>query len=178
MKSATREWVQKAEEDFLVALDLARRRKRPRVEQCLFHAQQCAEKYIKARMEEAGLRIPRTHDLRRAARHVASSRTALGCAPARIAKPHRLRRRFPLPRSRSAETRGQAGTHRRQSRAPRDSADARARTLSAAKVAPAIKSRPTLRARRPVRTGKLTGKFVDFLPLAKCRGTGERVCRL
>jgi HEPN domain-containing protein len=29
----------------------------------LFHAQQCAEKYLKARLEEAGLAIPRTHNL-------------------------------------------------------------------------------------------------------------------
>jgi HEPN domain-containing protein len=29
----------------------------------VFHAQQCAEKYLKARIEEAGLTVPRTHDL-------------------------------------------------------------------------------------------------------------------
>jgi HEPN domain-containing protein len=63
MKQATREWVAKAEEDFLAATDLARRRKRPVWSTVCFHAQQCAEKYLKARMEEAGLPIPRTHDL-------------------------------------------------------------------------------------------------------------------
>jgi len=63
MKPATRECVAKAEEDFLSALDLARRRKRPVWSTVCFHTQQCAEKYLKARMEEAGLPIPKMHDL-------------------------------------------------------------------------------------------------------------------
>ena len=63
MKPSTREWVAKAEEDYLAALDLARRRKRPLWSGVCFHAQQCAEKYLKARMEEAGLPVQRTHDL-------------------------------------------------------------------------------------------------------------------
>lgn len=63
MKPSTREWVAKAEEDFLAAQDLARRRKVPLWSSVCFHAQQCAEKYLKARMEEAALRIPKTHDL-------------------------------------------------------------------------------------------------------------------
>jgi len=63
MKQATREWVAKAEEDFVSALDLARRRKRPVWSTVCFHTQQCAEKYLKARMEEGGLPIPKTHDL-------------------------------------------------------------------------------------------------------------------
>src|ERR1035441_6136638 len=58
MKPSTREWVAKAEEDYLAALDLARRRKRPLWSGVCFHAQQCAEKYLKARMEEAGLAVP------------------------------------------------------------------------------------------------------------------------
>ena len=63
MKPSTREWVVKAEEDYLAAVDLSRRRKRPLWSGVCFHAQQCAEKYLKARMEEASLAIPRTHDL-------------------------------------------------------------------------------------------------------------------
>lgn len=63
MKPATHEWVTKAEEDFLAALDLARRRKQPLWNSVCFHAQQCAEKYLKARMEEAGLPVAKTHDL-------------------------------------------------------------------------------------------------------------------
>ena len=63
MKQATREWLKKAEADFLAALDLARRRKVPLPDQVCFHCQQCAEKYVKARLEEANVRIPKTHDL-------------------------------------------------------------------------------------------------------------------
>ena len=28
-----------------------------------FHTQQCAEKYLKARLEEGGLSVPKSHDL-------------------------------------------------------------------------------------------------------------------
>jgi len=63
MKRSTREWAAKAEEDYLAAVDLARRRKQPLWSGVCFHAQQCAEKYLKARLEEANLAIPRTHDL-------------------------------------------------------------------------------------------------------------------
>lgn len=63
MKQATHDWVKKAEEDYLAAIDLARRRKRQLHNSVCFHCQQSAEKYLKARIEEAGLRIPKTHDL-------------------------------------------------------------------------------------------------------------------
>ncbi len=64
MKAETREWVRCAEEDFDVALTQFRRRtKRPTANAIGFHCQQCAEKYLKARLEEAGLGIPKVHDL-------------------------------------------------------------------------------------------------------------------
>jgi HEPN domain-containing protein len=67
MKQASRDWVkkaeEKAEEDYLAALDLARRRKRQLHNSVCFHCQQSAEKYLKARIEEAGLRILKSHDL-------------------------------------------------------------------------------------------------------------------
>jgi HEPN domain-containing protein len=63
MKVSTREWVTKAEEDFAVALTLARRRKKPLWGPLCFHAQQCAEKYLKARLNEASIMFHRTHDL-------------------------------------------------------------------------------------------------------------------
>ena len=61
MKPATREWVKKAENDFETALALMRRKKVLADSVC-FHCQQCAEKYLKARLEEAGRHVPRTHD--------------------------------------------------------------------------------------------------------------------
>jgi HEPN domain-containing protein len=63
MKAATRDWIDKAEADHLAALDLARRRKLPLHDMVCFHCQQSAEKYLKARLEEAAIHFPKTHDL-------------------------------------------------------------------------------------------------------------------
>ena len=63
MKGATREWVRCAEEDFDVAQALLRRRTKTAANSIGFHCQQCVEKYLKARLEEAGRPVPRTHDL-------------------------------------------------------------------------------------------------------------------
>jgi HEPN domain-containing protein len=63
MKASTREWVEKAEEDFLAASALNRRRKKPLWNIVCFHFQQAVEKYLKARLEEAALSVPKTHDL-------------------------------------------------------------------------------------------------------------------
>ena len=65
MKAATRDWIAKAEGGFLAAMVLARRRKVPLHDQVCFHCQQCVEKYLKARLEEAGIPHPKTHDLER-----------------------------------------------------------------------------------------------------------------
>ena len=63
MKPTTLEWIDKAEGDFATAQVSYRTRKLPNNDAVCFHAQQCAEKYLKARLEEAGLAIPRTHSL-------------------------------------------------------------------------------------------------------------------
>jgi HEPN domain-containing protein len=63
MKQLTQEWVEKAEEDWDVALRCYRARKQPSYNATVFHSQQCAEKYLKARLEEAGRTIPKTHKL-------------------------------------------------------------------------------------------------------------------
>lgn len=63
MKLATREWIRCAEEDFDVAVALMRRRTKTAANSVGFHCQQCVEKYLKARLEEAGLNAPKTHDL-------------------------------------------------------------------------------------------------------------------
>ena len=63
MKTSTREWITKAEEDFAVVNVLTRQRKKPLWSPVCFHAQQCVEKYLKARLNEASLAIHRTHDL-------------------------------------------------------------------------------------------------------------------
>ncbi|HPC61201.1 MAG TPA: HEPN domain-containing protein [Verrucomicrobiota bacterium] len=63
MKPLTREWVRKAENDFKVASQILRRRKDVVPDAACFFCQQCVEKYLKARLIEAGLPFPRTHDL-------------------------------------------------------------------------------------------------------------------
>ncbi len=63
MKASTREWIAKAKEDFAVALSLARPRKKPLWSPLCFHAQQCVEKYLKARLNEASVQFLKTHDL-------------------------------------------------------------------------------------------------------------------
>jgi HEPN domain-containing protein len=47
----------------VVASQIMRRRKQPVYDAACFHAQQTVEKYFKARLCEAGVAFPRTHDL-------------------------------------------------------------------------------------------------------------------
>lgn len=63
MKPITNEWINKAEGDYAVAQREIRVRKNPNHDAVCFHAQQCAEKYLKARLQEANIAFGRTHDL-------------------------------------------------------------------------------------------------------------------
>jgi len=63
MKALTLEWIKKAEGDFNSCLREVRARSHPNHDSACFHAQQCVEKYLKARLQEAGLAFPKTHDL-------------------------------------------------------------------------------------------------------------------
>jgi HEPN domain-containing protein len=63
MKPLTQEWVEKAEGDFAVAAQIMRARKQRVYDAACFHAQQAVEKYFKARLCEAGVVFPKTHDL-------------------------------------------------------------------------------------------------------------------
>lgn len=56
MKRATREWVNKAEDDYRLAVQIARGSE-PFHDQVCFHGQQSAEKYLKALFEEIGLLV-------------------------------------------------------------------------------------------------------------------------
>jgi len=62
MKSITKEWIEKAEQDFLVA-------KRefeavpPAYEPVCFHCQECIEKYLKAILQENDIYFEKIHDL-------------------------------------------------------------------------------------------------------------------
>jgi HEPN domain-containing protein len=55
-------WAARAEEDFILART-ALKRKQPLAYGACFHAQQCAEKYIKALLISKGADFPKTHDL-------------------------------------------------------------------------------------------------------------------
>lgn len=55
-------WATRAEEDYWLAQS-AIRRKRPLLYGACFHAQQCAEKYLKALLVFHGQDFPKTHDL-------------------------------------------------------------------------------------------------------------------
>ena len=63
MKPLTHECVKKAENDFKVASQILRRPKDRVPDAACFFCQQCIEKYLKARLVEAGLPFPKTHDL-------------------------------------------------------------------------------------------------------------------
>ena len=63
MKPLTSEWVEKAEGDFATASREIRVRKSPNYDAVCFHAQQCAEKYIKALLQEAEVPFGKTHHL-------------------------------------------------------------------------------------------------------------------
>jgi HEPN domain-containing protein len=63
MRAETREWIEKAEGDFGTAEREFRVRKKPNLDAVCFHAQQSAEKYLKAVLSVEGSEIPKTHDL-------------------------------------------------------------------------------------------------------------------
>jgi HEPN domain-containing protein len=63
MKPLTREWVEKAENDWSSLNREIRVRKNPNYDAVCFFAQQCVEKCIKARLVEADIYFKKTHDL-------------------------------------------------------------------------------------------------------------------
>ncbi|MBA3482826.1 MAG: HEPN domain-containing protein [Pirellulales bacterium] len=62
MQPITQEWINKAEGDFQAALALLAVSE-PVYDAVVFHAQQCAEKYLKARLIDAKVHFPRIHNL-------------------------------------------------------------------------------------------------------------------
>jgi HEPN domain-containing protein len=63
MNPLTVEWIDKAEGDFTTALRELRARKSPNYDAACFHAQQCIEKYLKARLQESGIAFSKTRNL-------------------------------------------------------------------------------------------------------------------
>ena len=63
MKPITAEWIAKAEGDFATLERESFVQENPNYDGICFHAQQCAEKYLKARLCEAGITVRKIHDL-------------------------------------------------------------------------------------------------------------------
>ena len=63
MRPETLEWVEKAEGDFQTAAREAAVADAPNFDAVCFHAQQSAEKYLKAVLVEHSIYFPKTHDL-------------------------------------------------------------------------------------------------------------------
>ena len=63
MKPLTKEWIAKAEGDYNTARREISAPSAPNYDAVCFHAQQCVEKYLKARLVEAGVEFTKTHDL-------------------------------------------------------------------------------------------------------------------
>jgi HEPN domain-containing protein len=62
MKEITKEWIKKAEEDYMVAVRESKLLPFPTYTVC-FHSQQCVEKYMKAILQENGVSFGKIHDL-------------------------------------------------------------------------------------------------------------------
>ena len=63
MKPLTKEWVKKAEGDYVTARRELRARKSPNYDAVCFHCQQCAEKYLKGYLVQQGQPFRPVHDL-------------------------------------------------------------------------------------------------------------------
>jgi HEPN domain-containing protein len=63
MNSLTVEWIEKVEGDYATAKRELRVRRHPNYDAVCFHAQQAAEKYLKAFLQEQNAPFPKTHDL-------------------------------------------------------------------------------------------------------------------
>jgi HEPN domain-containing protein len=63
MKPMTTEWIAKAEGDFAIMERECQVTDNPNYDGICFHAQQCAEKYLKARLCEVDITFSKIHDL-------------------------------------------------------------------------------------------------------------------
>jgi HEPN domain-containing protein len=61
--AVVREWVTKAENDLRTAIHTLKLGEQCPTDTVCFHAQQCAEKYVKALLVLDGIDFPKTHDL-------------------------------------------------------------------------------------------------------------------
>jgi HEPN domain-containing protein len=84
-RRVVRRWIAKAEEDILAAECLLKLGRHSPLGLVGFHAQQCAEKYLKALLLQEGLAVPRVHDLNVLVRSVPPTRI-LGLNPEELSR--------------------------------------------------------------------------------------------
>ena len=63
MNRITQEWINKAKGDYATAERELKAETNLNYDAVCFHAQQCAEKYLKAKLQEANIFFGKTHDL-------------------------------------------------------------------------------------------------------------------
>lgn len=63
MQQITQEWIEKAEGDFRTAIRELSVQRDPNYDAVCFHSQQCAEKYLKAQLQEEEIDFGKTHNL-------------------------------------------------------------------------------------------------------------------
>lgn len=94
--AVVREWVTRAENDLLAATHLLKLARRAPTDVTCFHAQQCAEKYLKALLAYRDIDFPKTHDLDLLARRLPNGLRALFDVNALTAlTPHATISRYP-----------------------------------------------------------------------------------
>lgn len=131
-----REWIVKAENDLLNASHTLKLGRRCPTDTVCFHAQQCAEKYLKAYLVHRGKDFPKTHDLEALA---AGLRNGLKLVPDELA---RLKRYATVTRYPGAEPISLAEAGRAVSMARRVR-----KAVRAALPGPALRGRTTVRHR-------------------------------
>ncbi|MBI3794986.1 MAG: HEPN domain-containing protein [Nitrospinae bacterium] len=82
--SVVREWISKAENDFLNATHTLKLGEKCPTDTVCFHAQQCAEKYIKALLVLENIDFSKTHDLEKLTATL-PARTKLDITPEEMA---------------------------------------------------------------------------------------------
>lgn len=106
MHALTSEWIAKAEADWRVANREMRVQRGASYDAVCFHCQQCAEKYLKAFLQEQGHHIPKIHDLNQLLEYCLPYDGTLELHRD-LLRPHAIRRRVSLS-WRNSDTRRRA----------------------------------------------------------------------
>jgi HEPN domain-containing protein len=91
-----REWIAKAENDLIAAVQLLKLGRQAPADVVCFHAQQCAEKYIKGALVHRGISFSKTHDLELLVRSLPNGlRARIAMEDLTLLTPHATGSRYP-----------------------------------------------------------------------------------